>query len=869
MRSTSLRVLGLLALALLLAACGRLLPTPQLDGSASTQGGVQQVSPLEPIEWADSGAMHDETPQAWFVEFNEPPGVERGRSSVQASERAAFRRAAAAEGLAVVERYDFTTLFNGLSIQVARRDVAKLARLPNVKAIWPVVSMSIPETQVGGSPELFTALAMTGADVAQNELGLSGAGVRVAVMDTGIDYLHPDLGGGFGPGYRVVAGWDFVGDTLNADPSSAGYNPVPAPDDDPMDCNGHGTHVAGIVGADGAVTGVAPGVSFGAYRVFGCAGSTTADIMLAAMERALADGMHVLNMSIGSAFQWPQYPTAVAASRLVNRGMVVVASIGNSGANGLYAAGAPGVGQKVIGVASFDNTYVSLSSFTISPDDTQIGYGPATAAPAPPTSGSLPMARTGTTTTVDDACAPLAAGALEGKAALIRRGTCPFHTKALNAQNAGAAAVVLYNNSAGRFSPTVAGTPAITIPVVAISDTEGALIDGRLAAGAVTMTWTDQLTTALNPTGNLISSFSSYGLAPDLSLKPDIAAPGGLIYSTYPLALGGYATVSGTSMAAPHVAGGVALLLEAHPRTPAAAMRTVLQNSAVPKNWAGNPGLGFLDNVHRQGAGMLDIVGSIQATSRVEPSRIATGESEAGPFSQTLRIENKGATSVMYTLTHVPALSTGANTFAPTFHTGFASVTFSSPSVTVPAGGSATVDVTIAANPALADRSLFGGYVVMTGDNGQVVRVPYGGIKGDYQSIQALTTPFGLPWLARLSGTSFGQELAGAVFTMQGDDVPFLLLQLAHPVRRLRVQVFTDQGRSAHRAYDLEYVGRNGTSGGYYVLPFDGITRNGNRVNTLPNGTYSMRVEVQKALGGNDPAHWETWTSPTFTIARP
>jgi minor extracellular serine protease Vpr len=151
--------------------------------------------------------------------------------------------------------------------------------------------------------------------------------------------------------------------------------------------------------------------------------------MMAAMEMALKDKMHVLNMSIGAAFQWPQYPTAVAASRLVDRGMVVVASIGNNGPSGLYAAGAPGLGEKVIGVASFDNTHVSLAAFTISPDDTKIGYGPATGAPMPPTSGSLPMARTGTTTTPDDACAPLPAGSLDGYAALIRRGTCPFHTK--------------------------------------------------------------------------------------------------------------------------------------------------------------------------------------------------------------------------------------------------------------------------------------------------------------------------------------------------------------------------------------------------------------------------------------------------------
>ena len=110
-------------------------------------------------------------------------------------------------------------------------------------------------------------------------------------------------------------------------------------------------------------------MKFHAYRVFGCEGSTTADIMLAAMEMALDDGADVLNMSIGSASQWPQYPTAKAADRLVKQGVVVVASIGNEGALGLYAASAPGIGKNVIGVASFDNTHANLASFTISPDD--------------------------------------------------------------------------------------------------------------------------------------------------------------------------------------------------------------------------------------------------------------------------------------------------------------------------------------------------------------------------------------------------------------------------------------------------------------------------------------------------------------------
>ena len=259
---------------------------------------------------------------------------------------------------------------------------------------------------------------MTQADIAQNELGLTGQGVRVAIMDTGIDYDHPDLGGCFGPGCRVEQGWDFVGDAYNNDSSSATYNPVATPDAFPDDCNGHGTHVAGIVGASGGVTGVAPGVTFAAYRVFGCEGSTSSDIMIAAMERALQDGADVLNMSIGSSFQWPNYPTAQAADRLVNKGVVVVASAGNSGANGPWATSAPSIGKKVISVASFNNLTLKSPVFTVSPDDRKVAFGNATAAAPTPFSGSHLMARTGTTTTVDDGCAVLPAGSLTGRVRL-------------------------------------------------------------------------------------------------------------------------------------------------------------------------------------------------------------------------------------------------------------------------------------------------------------------------------------------------------------------------------------------------------------------------------------------------------------------
>src|SRR5262249_6434579 len=290
------------------------------------------------------------------------------------AEKDAFRRAAAAALLTYQERASFDTLFNGLSVRVAPADVAKLRRIPGVAAIYPVDTITVPnpEPEPDLAPSLATALAMTGADIVHSTLGFTGAGVKVGVIDTGIDYDHPDLGGCFGPGCRVATGYDFVGDAFDN-----ATNTTPVPDPDPDDCDGHGTHVAGIVGANGLVTGVAPGVTFGAYRVFGCHGSTTSDIMISAMERALADGMDVVNMSIGSSRQWPQFPTAQASTRLVNKGVVVVASAGNDGAIGLYGSSAPAVGSKVISVASFNNTHVNPTAFAVSPHGKLVGFNSA------------------------------------------------------------------------------------------------------------------------------------------------------------------------------------------------------------------------------------------------------------------------------------------------------------------------------------------------------------------------------------------------------------------------------------------------------------------------------------------------------------
>ncbi len=841
-----------------------------------------------PVAAADSGRL-------WFVELAGAPTADgRAIAAVQA-EKAGFRAAAQAAGVRFVERRAYDTLFNGFAVEVSPEQRAKLRRLPGVKAMYPVEVIAAPRTEASTSaPDLIAALALTGVDVAQNSLGLNGLGIKVGIIDTGVDYDHAAFGGSGAagstafPSARVIAGYDFVGDNFNAGGSGSAL--IPVPDPNPDDCNGHGTHVAGIVGANGGgILGVAPQVTFGAYRVFGCTGSTTADIMLSALEMALADGMNVINQSIGAARQWPQYPTAQASSRLARKGVVMVASIGNNGPGGsspdaLFAAGAPGLGPDVIGVASFDNAQVS---FTVG--STPYGFNPATGAAPTPTSGSLPMARTGTPASVDDACVELPAGSLAGQAALIRRGTCGFHVKALNAQNAGAAAVVLYNNTTGAISPTVAGTPPITIPVVAITQAQGIALDGLIAAGATSLTWGTAYVGFPYGSGGLISGFSSFGLAADLSLKPNIGAPGGAIRSAYPLENGGVATLSGTSMSAPHVAGAAALILQALPNAalggggaikgvgalPGINMMTRMQNTANARAWAGNPDLGLLEHTHRQGAGMLDVVGAVQAKHFVTPAQVALGESESGPHKVMLTLRNTADEPVTFDLSHRSALATGPNTTSGATYNisgvydAPAAVSLSTTTVSVPARGAVSFSATITANSSLVERGIYGGYIVATPQGGgKALSVPYSGFKGDYQSTVVLTpTTNGFPWLATQSGTTYTNCPSGCSFTMAGADIPYLVVHLDHQARRLLVEAL-DAGTGAvlGTVSDDEYVGRSSTPVAFSALAWDGVLG----ATPVPNGGYKLRISVLKALGdAANPAHWEHWTSPVLTVARP
>ena len=918
--NTSKRLALLLTGAIALAACGTS-PTPEA-------GGASPVSPTAGLK-APTG-FHDLTAGAqgtgrWFIELAGEPSAVSGISAQSVlSEQAQVRALAQQSGLDFQEFAQYTKAFNGLSV-VADRDTAlAFSRLPGVKNVFPVVRVELPRTERSQEqPEIAFARGLTGVDTLYNELGLTGQGVRVAVMDSGIDLEHPAFAG------RVVAGYDFVGDEFGSEDDQGNVSYKPKPDDNPDDCGGHGTHVAGIIGGNDPASGfrgVAPGVSFGAYKVFGCDGSTTADIMISAMERALDDNMDVLNMSIGASFQWPNYPTATAANSLVKAGMVVTVSAGNSGTSGQYATGSPSLGDDVISVASVDNDRLELQNFTLNIDGSRVPFNPASGAP-PYTSGSLYTVvknPASTVTTTNDGCTaqgvnPLMGLDLKGKAVLIRRGTCTFREKVLNAKAAGASGVLLYNNTAGFFSPTVAASSAndnvvIDIPVAMLTKADGERIAAALTAGQTVTVFTNPDTqTYANPTGNTISDFSSYGASPDLNLKPDLAAPGGSIRSTYPLTVEptGYAVLSGTSMAAPHVAGIAALMLQARPDLEAKDMRVLLQNTSSPRNlFLNNVVRSEVTSVQKQGAGQVSATqayGALMTGAKVTPSKLALGESDGMPSrTRILVLRNNGPLKVTYSLRHVPGVTLGlgkpafdgasAVAASPALSTAAAEMTVNGTTTTATNGpvitlapfseAELTVKITAPSAPTLGQ---YGGYLTLYSDTSTNLTVPYSGFIGDFQRLPVLTsirlgnTIFKTPLLYDPSTDMIyqpGEAVTEPIIytfakTKVGDteeeatDRPTVYAHFGFQARRVDFDLLAFNGELIQTIRSYDYVSRNGSETSGDVLDeyvWNGKLANGDQA---PDGQYMLRLRVLKSLGDpSNPDHYETYVSQPFKVQR-
>ena len=634
-----------------------------------------------------------------------------------------------ARGLDATEIYRVQRVLNGIAVYASPAQLEELRRLPGVRAVhtivpeYPDLSTSIPFIR---APELWN----NAAGVRTN---LTGAGIKVGIIDTGIDYQHSNFGGrgaltdyqannrttnadGFFPTQKVVGGFDFAGDAYT------GSN-TPVPDPDPMDCNGHGTHVAGIaagqgVNADGTTftgpygtttpfgslrigPGAAPRASLYALRVFGCTGST--NITVRAIEWSIdpngdgdfEDRLDVINMSLGSNFGTALNPTALASDNAVRAGVIVVASAGNA-ANTFFISGAPGVSGRAISVANtldpgaggvnqsrinsppaiardlpVSNALYGPQLFDVTGD---VVVGLDVAEPADPGAGLV----AGTTT---DGCSPLTnAAAVVGKIVLVDRGRCAFEQKSKNAQDAGAIGVIIANNAAGlppNFSDDPTITSSNTVPTVGISQADGNAIKGQLSGGN-----TVNVTLRRVSPEDTIASTSSRGprgggTSSIFALKPDIAAPGtnitsaqtgvscpGCITPTATPAPVGFIpnnqalTLSGTSMAAPHVAGVMALLRELNPTWTVEELKAQVMNGALRDVFTQPAGGGA-----RLGPGLVG-AGRVDAVSAASTSVVAYNAEDAGLVSvsfdnevvegatriKTVRVVNKGTTDVTYTL---------------------------------------------------------------------------------------------------------------------------------------------------------------------------------------------------------------------------
>lgn len=376
-------------------------------------------------------------------------------------------------------------LFRGASFTIndlvrGPKHASKIATLPAVKQMWPVRTYAIPQVQRLNTPtnpngpidslpndesdsghDSYSPHVMTQVDHL-HAAGYTGKGVRIGIVDTGVDYKHPALGGCFGKGCLISYGWDLVGDHWS------GLN-APMPDSDPYDsCIGHGTHVAGIIGAKPNrmnFTGAAPDATLGIYRVFSCRSTgTTDDVLIAAFNKAYEDGSDIITASIGGAGGWSESPWSSVVSRIVDNGVPCTLAAGNDGLMGMFTANDAGDGKGVTAVGSFDNVMTPIilskgtyhlgdpSSQTPSSEDTMA----ATAfgwLPGYPVfhNITLPLwAASHNSSLDDDACATLPDSTpnLSKYVVLLRLGgPCSAETKVKNVAAFGAQYILFYGST--------------------------------------------------------------------------------------------------------------------------------------------------------------------------------------------------------------------------------------------------------------------------------------------------------------------------------------------------------------------------------------------------------------------------------------
>jgi subtilisin family serine protease len=487
---------------------------------------------------------------------------------------------------------EYKNAFNGVSMTLPAKEVLELIELQEVKAVWvdQEIQLDLPvEDKKTISPQMNDSIPFLGVDGLHDE-GINGEGIKVGVLDTGIDYNHPDLEDVYKGGYDFVDNDD---DPMEATHEEwKGLDPASWPET----WNGspywtsHGTHVSGIIAGQGqndsghSITGVANGVDLYAYRVLGPYGSGSTGSVLAGIDKAVQDGMDVINLSLGATINDPLYPTSIALNNAMIAGTVALVAAGNSGPNE-YTLGSPGTSPLAITVGASD---VSISIPTAKGEIGEDSYNLQLMAKhfddniAELTNTSLEVVDAGLGYAED-----FDGKDFSGKLALIERGSLSFNEKIANAKNAGASAVIIWNNVDGEISSYL-GEGIDYIPAFTLTKEEGQRLKDLLAEEKQ---FTFKEISEIKTEGDKLADFSSRGPAlKTYDIKPEITAPGVSILSTVPGYINdkenpsnyqyAYERLSGTSMATPYAAGVAAMILQNNPDYSPFDVKTALMNTA-------------------------------------------------------------------------------------------------------------------------------------------------------------------------------------------------------------------------------------------------------------------------------------------------
>jgi uncharacterized protein (TIGR03437 family) len=576
------------------------------------------------------------------------------------------------------------TLANAVFVAARPDQVAALKSLPGVVAVVAMHKMR---------PKLNKAIDLVNARAAWPLVGGSnqaGAGIKIAVIDTGLDETHPGLTDAtlsIPPGFPLGNGGDDLSHTTRKvivarsyvyNLAVGGGTSESTLDDDysARDRVGHGTAVAMAAAGNfvsspvGTISGVAPKAWLGNYKIFGSPGVndfTRSDVVMTAVEDAFLDGMDVAVLAVGdilplnapgdtgNACGLPAGtvcdPMSNALNNAISGGLTIVVPAGDDGELGLNTINTPGSVLSVITVGASTNVqdlYQTL--ITSTPDFISMRFSDGPRLQAGLTAPLVDVS------TISTACGPLAANSLAGSIALIPRGNCSFVTKANYAAAAGAVGAVFFREPGGTtlFSPSGLGNSSI--PSVLVNSDAGAFLKSFLAAhpgGKITL---DPTTAAVNiASPESVATYSSLGPnITDIGIKPELAAPGKLFTATQNYDPNGFlyspnrwTGVEGTSFATALVAGAVAVVKQAHPTYTAAQLKSAVTNTAVTGlqdccDSSGNP---FAARVIATGAGKLNVAGAVQSNVSVEPPLVSFGN-VTGTSSKSLKITNTGSAPV-------------------------------------------------------------------------------------------------------------------------------------------------------------------------------------------------------------------------------